>query len=78
MLTAGRTDLPEPDDLLAGARVVAVDGVPLPVVHVHLLHAAQHQLQLALVEVLQPLERYNLRDKTIIHFLGQPICGQTN
>lgn len=38
------TDLPEPDDLLAVARVVPVDGVPLPVVEVDLLHAAQHHL----------------------------------
>jgi hypothetical protein len=32
---------------------VPVDGVPLPVVDVDLLHAAEHQLQLALVEVLK-------------------------
>lgn len=32
--------LPEPNDLLAVAVVVPVDGVALPVVHVNLLHAA--------------------------------------
>lgn len=36
--------LPEPLDLLAVLGVVPVDGVLLPVVHVDLLHAAQHQL----------------------------------
>lgn len=46
--------LPKPRDLFACARVMAIDGVPLPVIHIHLLHTAQHQLQLALVEVFQP------------------------
>lgn len=36
--------LPEPLDLFAVLGVVPVDGVLLPVVHVDLLHAAQHQL----------------------------------
>ena len=47
------TDLPEPLDLLGALGVVAVDGVPLPVVDVDLLHAAEHQLKLALVEILK-------------------------
>lgn len=42
---ARRTHLPEPLDLLAVLGVVPVDGVLLPVVHVYLLHAAQHQLR---------------------------------
>lgn len=39
-----QTDLPEPLDLFAVLGVVPVDGVFLPVVHVDLLHPAQHQL----------------------------------
>lgn len=38
-------DLPEPEDLLGGARVVSVYGVPLPVGQIYLLHATQHHLQ---------------------------------
>lgn len=37
-------DLPEPEDLLAAACIVPVDGVPLPVHQVYLLHATQHHL----------------------------------
>lgn len=47
-LTAGtrpRAHLPEPLDLLAVLGIVPVDGVLLPVAHVYLLHAAQHQLR---------------------------------
>lgn len=43
--THPRTHLPEPLDLLAVLGVVPVDSVLLPVAHVYLLHAAQHQLQ---------------------------------
>lgn len=43
--TRALTHLPEPLDLLAVLGVVPVDGVLLPVIHVYLLHAAQHQLQ---------------------------------
>lgn len=42
--TRPRAHLPEPLDLLAVLGVVPVDGVLLPVAHVYLLHAAQHQL----------------------------------
>jgi len=38
------THLPEPDDLLGVAVVVPVNSVALPVLHVHVLHAAQDQL----------------------------------
>lgn len=55
-MSAFTTHLPEPNDLLAVFGVVPVDGVALPVVNVHLLHAAQHQLQFPLVEVLEPLQ----------------------
>lgn len=47
-LTAGTrpsTHLPEPLDLLAVLGIVPVDSVLLPVAHVYLLHAAQHQLR---------------------------------
>lgn len=37
-----------------------VDGIALPVLHVHVLHAAQDELQLTLVEVLEPLQGYYL------------------
>lgn len=40
-----RAYLPEPLDLLAVLGVVSVNRVLLPVAHVYLLHAAQHQLQ---------------------------------
>lgn len=39
-----RAYLPEPDDLFAVPGVVAVHRVPLPVLQVHLLHAAEHHL----------------------------------
>lgn len=42
---SSNTDLPEPEDLLAAACVVSVDGVPLPVCQVDLLHPTQHHLQ---------------------------------
>jgi hypothetical protein len=38
---------PEPLDLLAIAGVVAINTVTFPVVNVHFLHTAQHQLQKA-------------------------------
>ncbi len=37
--------LPEPDDLFAVACVVTINGVPLPVLQIHLLHATQHHLK---------------------------------
>lgn len=43
-LSWAQTDLPKPLDLLAVLGVVPVDGIFLPVVHVDLLHPAQHQL----------------------------------
>lgn len=43
-VTGGPTDLPEPDDLFAVPGVVSIDRVPLPVLQVHLLHAAEHHL----------------------------------
>ena len=36
---------------------MAIDRVALPVVDIDLLHAAKHQLQLALVEIVEPLQR---------------------
>lgn len=39
------TDLPEPDDLFAAPSVVSVDGAPLPVCQVDLLHTTQHHLE---------------------------------
>lgn len=65
------TDLPKPLHLFGAARVVAVDGVALPVVDVDLLHAAQHQLQFALVKVVQPLERHHLRRPTHIKSMNK-------
>lgn len=38
---------------------MSVDGILLPVIDVDFLHAAQHQLELSLVKVVQPLERQN-------------------
>ena len=66
---------PEPLDLLAGLGVVAVDGVPLPVLHVDLLHTTQHQLQLPLVKVLQPLQGNHLVE-TVQESLRRCIIGR--
>jgi len=49
--------LPEPLDLFRALGVVPEDGVPLPVVDVDFLHAAEHQLQLTLVEILNSDEK---------------------
>lgn len=39
------TDLPEPHDLFAISSIVSVNGVPLPVRQVDLLHSTQHDLR---------------------------------
>ena len=74
--------LPEPLDLFAILGVVPVDGVPLPVVDVDLLHAAQQELQLTLVEVLKPLQRDNLGMAKVVeykyHSLVMPVCTGFN
>ena len=54
------TYLPEPLDLFAVLRVVPVDGIALPVVHIDLLHPTQQQLQLPLIKVLEPFQGNNL------------------
>lgn len=77
------TDLPEPDNLLAVEGVVSVDRVALPVLYIDLLHAAQHQFQLPLVEVLEPLERHHLveplqeRLRLLLNPPGHPPLRQT-
>lgn len=50
------TNLPEPENLLAVASIVPVDGVSLPVFNIYLLHATQHQFQFSLIKVLEPLK----------------------
>ena len=52
-----RPNLPEPLDLFAVPGVVAIDCVLLPFSDVELLHPTQHQLQLSLVEELEPVKR---------------------
>ena len=66
--------LPEPLDLFAILGVVPVDGVPLPVVDVDLLHSAQQELQLALVEVLKPLQRDNLGMAKVVEYTTLFTC----
>ena len=39
------------------------DGVPLPVVHIDLLHAAQHQLKFSFVKVLQDFKKFQFFGK---------------
>lgn len=61
-----RTYLPEPLDLLAVLGVVSVNSVLLPVAHVYLLHAAQHELQGRQMSVAQGQPRpHSLADKSI-------------
>ena len=54
------TYLPEPNYWLAASRVVPINSVSIPVVHVDLLHPTKQQLQLPLIEVLEPLDRHHL------------------
>lgn len=56
------TNLPEPRNDLAILVVVAVCGMFLPVVDIDLLHAAQQQLQLPLIEVFEPLKRHDFAE----------------
>lgn len=76
--------LPKPRHLLAVAGVMAVDRVTLPVININLLHSTQHQLQLTLIKVLEPLQR-NYFIKAIKKCFGlilnttchPPLCHQS-
>lgn len=54
------THLPKPHDLFGIAIVMPVDCVSLPIVHVHILHAAQYELQFSFIEIFEPLKRHDL------------------
>lgn len=73
--------LPEPDDLFAVPSVVTIHRVPLPVLQVYLLHAAQHHLYPTHIPtckqnsgdtlIAEP-NSHNRREKTILcAFLNQ-------
>ena len=68
------THLPKPDDLFWGAIIVTVNGMLLPVIDIYFLHATQQQLQLPLIKVLEPLQRYHfwkaLKEVSSLGFLS--------